>query len=515
MLCAIERKERMYYPLKVLEEQNKMFQKSKKEMELILSKFNNSPIKRMETAEAIRYGSAFSIATLFYDYESEADYDKKMRRLDKTVYEAQKLNNLFTNFDYISFINSNEMDSFIVDMLALQDSFGVIRDKEDANEFGSKISKLCEVHGFDDKRTYLASIITSILMRNDLLKSYNLADIRDYCSLYATIYKFMEDKQVFKIDNTFSEHMRKTDDKGFSVTIDEARHLPCKTFWLDVSEDESFYPVKGILVNVGDEKIMTCQFIHNEETGHEEYFTHYYQIGMEMDEQIENTILGSEGHFGYKSQDLEVNIKAEVFKEVLKEYGVEKEFTREKAQECLNEIINKYGNEKMDEVYDKVIQKMKEHESDIMEKSSIESTNSRFLNTKFALFIVKYMTVKEPDIIFSKPNREKVESPISLDQKIKPSSFAKNEMGVVFGNAFRKYEKKVADYILSLDSTDSSNDLSFETHRENRPHYVSAHYQHYHTKNGLILNWKEPYWTGIDKEDKDKFITIHKMSKEI
>lgn len=277
-----------------------------------------------------------------------------------------------------------------------------------------------------------------------------------------------KNKQVYKPDTEFCNALLKTE--NLKISKEMLMHLPCKHFYIDLSECDLFAPIKGIFVNVfildNCDKVAIDTFLMDKDLA---TYSSYDILDFKNEKEIEisqryyNSLSKNDRNSGdYITTD---------FREVASN------------QDCL------------------FIEKIIENKSNNFENSNL----NRFEASFFIYQLLTYMVSHEPQI---------EENPItkSTYRPTKPGTTIKNkfseiqihDVGIRFGKSFREQKKK------NHCSTIMTRHLE-QTRKSPIPHFRCAHWQGYWVGRGRtehIVKWIEPIFVGgVESND----IVIHKM----
>lgn len=266
-------------------------------------------------------------------------------------------------------------------------------------------------------------------------------------------------KQVYKPDVDFCNALLKTE--NLVLTKDMILHLPCKHFYIDLSDCNLFLPISGIFVNVfvleNSDKINLSFFL------------------------LSNDLTT------WSSYDV-LNFNEE------KEIKVSQKFMKELSRN----INGKYVEADYDYFFIEKLIKGKENQY-------IEGNLDRYEASFFVYQLLTYMVSHEPQIEDSQITKSTYKPPKSEAAiKNKFSEVQIREVGIRFGKSFRQQKKKYkCNTILTK-------------HLENKrkspiPHFRAAHWQGYWVGRGRtehIVKWIEPTFVGGEQSND---VVIHKI----
>jgi len=275
-------------------------------------------------------------------------------------------------------------------------------------------------------------------------------DIYDVC-LRPTLYqKWKSNKQVYKPDPDFIKALIRTE--NLKITKDTFKHLPCKHFYIDVSDCDIFLPVKGMFVNIFEieDKIMLVAYLVDESAFWSTYDILHFDIESEYEMNVSDLAkINPDGIYTYSDRDIFL-------------YG---------KQPIKNDGMNLDANESKFFIY-QLITYLTSHEPQFEESPITKST---------------YRPPKQGTVI-----------------KNKFSEIQMHDIGIRFGKSFREQQKK---YKCNTFLT---------RHLENKrkspiPHFRCAHWQGYWVGKGRtdhVVRWIEPIFVG-GGESND--VVIHKI----
>ncbi len=247
-------------------------------------------------------------------------------------------------------------------------------------------------------------------------------------------------KQVYKPDTDFADALLNT--KKLQMTRSMLKHLPCHTFYIDVSSCRQFGNICGILVHIQITE-EDCKFAMYLLSPNLVYFSFY--IGGRFDE---NGVVG-------------LNLD-ELAKED-PEYGYEIWHPRTISELQMQDI-----------------------------KAS-DYTLSRNSIHIFAMQMISYLTIDEPQLTESPLTKGTYRPrPAGSPVRNKWSEVKIEDVGIRYGTTFRKQVKEIAKIQNKQDGE--------KRHRKSPiPHFRAAHWQRYWVGEGrkeCRVNWLEPVFVG-------------------
>ena len=302
--------------------------------------------------------------------------------------------------------------------------------------------------------TCLFNVYGTMMKQIGLLNENNpkgaFCDIYDIC-LRPTIYqKWKRNKQVYKPDPDFIKALIRTE--NLKITKDTFKRLPCKHFYIDVSDCNIFLPVKGMFVNIFEieNKIMLVAYQVDESA----FWSTYDILNFDIESEYEMNVsdlskVNPDGTYTYSDYDIFLHGK----------------------QPIKNDGMNLDSNESKFFIY-QLITYLTSHEPQFEENPITKST---------------YRPPKQGAVI-----------------KNKFSEIQMHDIGIRFGKSFREQQKK---YKCNIYLT---------RHLENKrkspiPHFRCAHWQGYWVSKGrtdYVFKWIEPIFVGIGESND---VVIHKI----
>ena len=263
-------------------------------------------------------------------------------------------------------------------------------------------------------------------------------------------------KQVYKLDKDFVDALVGTE--KLTISRSALMHLPCNTFYLDVSECELLNPFHGAYINVNvSEETFSIDIImlRNDMM----YFSWYERGFFDANGLNEHALKTNMDDYSYT---------------FLANRGLEN------------------GN-----------------------RADFEKVGEKLPRQAFANLVEQilcYITSKEPDI---SPN------PVT-QTTYKPSPFVKNkfseikmdDVGVRYGTTLRLNKEKIKEELKRQEvEAETENVVSNTLRKKPRPYFKNAYWQRYHVGVGrseTILKWIEPQFVGFGELD----LVIHKVVDE-
>lgn len=268
-------------------------------------------------------------------------------------------------------------------------------------------------------------------------------EIRDLYLAPALLDVWGRNKQVYKPDSDFADALLHTE--KLQLTKSMIEHLPNQNFYIDLSKCKAFSPIVGAFVFVlpRTDSVNICIYLLSEEL----YYFSFYTGGI---------------------YDRDGVIKLDYSEMAGKDYEV---WTPEAI---------KTG------------------------KSSLNYHLDRKSASIFAIQMIAYLSVKEPDI-------EEDELSKKIYRKPAPGSAVKNrlsevqswDVGVRYGKSFREKVKKIKETPESASESEEKevNGAEQKKRKSPMPHFKCAHWQHFWVgkkSEGQTreLRWIEPYWVN-------------------
>ena len=308
----------------------------------------------------------------------------------------------------------------------------------------------------------MGKLLTCLMdMYGEMLKAMNLlnktnvnnphvilAELYDIILRPYILHNWKRNKQVYKIDGDFAQALLKTE--NICLSRDTFNHLPCKHFYVDVSEYIQFRPIQGIFVDIFNmqEEFAVCIYM----VSNEAFWSNYDFIG-----------------FNEKGE-AKINIE---------------DFAR-------NGLFDEF--------------KYCDYDTHLKGKS-VEKNINGLKPKEVAFFVyqlITYMTSHEPQVEESPLTKSTYRPPKQgATIKNKFSEIQMYDVGVRFGRAFKAQKKKYnCDTILTHHMA--------KARKSPIPHFRSAHWQTYWTGKGRttpIVKWKEPTFVNGEAQD----VVIHKV----
>ncbi len=300
------------------------------------------------------------------------------------------------------------------------------------------------------------TILAQVGMTVKEAKAQNMdiqAEFRDLYLAPVLIERWSKAKQVFKPDPEFADALLNTKKLEFSRSMLE--HLPCDSFYIDVSDCTQFQPIVGVFTFVnrtGDDVSFTMYLLTDELI----YFSFY--IGGTFDQQ------------GMLRLDLDSITDHD--------YNIHKpeiwapQYLRDAASRLDTSVFR-------------------------LSRKSIYI---------FAMQMICYLTIEEPDLLES-PLTKGTYRPAQPGSRVrnKWSEVKIEDVGVRYGTSFRKKYKEVHD-ALKLPSG--------KKRKSPIPHFRCAHWQHFWVGKGrkeCVIRWIEPsFVSGEGNTD----VVIHAVKEE-
>ena len=286
-----------------------------------------------------------------------------------------------------------------------------------------------------------------------------MTEIMDIIFMPYLLNIWRKSKQVYKPDADFCNALLKTE--NLIITKEMISHLPCKHFYIDLSNCDLFLPIAGIFVNVfiSDDLDKVCLaffLLSNDLTTWSSYDVLNFQ------------------------EDKEIKISQKFMKELSR--NINGEYVEADYDYFLIEkLITGKGNQ------------------------YIEGNLDRYEASFFVYQLLTYMVSHEPQIEDSPITKSTYRPPKNeASIKNKFSEVQIREVGIRFGKSFRQQKKKYnCNTILTK---------HLETRRKSPiPHFRCAHWQGYWVGRGRtehIVKWIEPIFVG--GEDSND-VVIHKI----
>lgn len=297
---------------------------------------------------------------------------------------------------------------------------------------------------------------------NSLVK---INEILDYIFMPYALNIWRINKQVYKPDGDFCNALLKTE--NLTLTKDMLIHLPCKHFYIDLSDCDIFLPIKGIFVNVfiyeDCNKIALSSFL------------------------LDNDLVT------WSSYDV-LNFDEE------KEIKISQKYMVELSNGANGDYIQsdfRLLNETSDCVF---VEQIIENKS-----NNQEGQLNRYETSFFVYQLLTYMVSHEPQIEENSITKSTYRPPKNQNViKNKFSEIQMHDIGVRFGKKFKEQKKK---YKCNTFLT-----KHLEHQRKSPiPHFRCAHWQGYWVGRGRtehIVKWIEPTFVG--GEDSND-VVIHKI----
>lgn len=256
-----------------------------------------------------------------------------------------------------------------------------------------------------------------------------------------------KNKQVYKPDKDFCQALLKTE--NLVLTKDTINHIPCKHFYVDVSECDLFSPVIGLFVDILDIEEDTIVI-------------NVRQLSPDM----------AWTNFDFFNFQNEPEVKMNMKKYIRDDYDY---------------VICDYDSELMG----KEIKKAKE---------SLTQDGVVF----FVYQLITYLTSHEPQFEESQITKSTYRPPKKgAVIKNKFSEIQMHDIGIRFGKSFREQKRKYHCTTILTKHLE-------EKRKSPIPHFRSAHWQSYWIGKGRterIVKWIEPIFVGGESND----VVIHKI----
>lgn len=277
-----------------------------------------------------------------------------------------------------------------------------------------------------------------------------------------------KNKQVYKPDADFADALLSTDIPD--IYEEQIDHLPCRRFYIDLSDCKGYDPIVGIFVSVdtvmenGNKCLYVTEYLLSDKL---DYFS-FYTGGIFKDGKI----------------SFPKNTKNDL---------------RSETQELSSYIVYS-GNKDVPISEREIIYKK--------EKDRVDTT-------LLGIQMLAYLTVSKPDIEEDQTTKKTYRKSSAVKNKF--SEVQRWEVGIRYGKAVRTQIQEAAkkaeeEKTYSLNSFPEDQDIPAKKRRSPVPHFRCAHWQHYRTGEGrknLELRWIEPIFVGFGDTAKD--VVIHKV----
>ena len=354
--------------------------------------------------------------------------------------------------DCVDEIESQDIFSY-VDLLSNQ-GFNIKNEEE-------YIDKLLRLHfarleKYEAKRlvTSLMTLYGEALEQMGVLKvgwedkgiQYVLVELYDIILRPYIMHHWKRNKQVYKPDKDFSMALLKTE--NLSITKEVFDHLPCKHFYIDVSDCNLFCPIEGVFVDLFEIDNGYSCVIH--QCSKEAFWSSYDFIDFDLSKQ--------------------------------KEFKVE-DYTKNNTEYSFCETDKNLSNKET-----------------IVKENGLNRDEASF----FVYQLITYLSSHEPQFEESSITKSTYRPPKTGNIKNKFSEIQMHDIGIKFGKSFREQKRKYKC------NTILTKHLEYKR-KSPIPHFRSAHWQRYWVGKGRtkqITKWIEPIFVG-GGESSD--VTIHKM----
>ena len=286
-----------------------------------------------------------------------------------------------------------------------------------------------------------------------------MTEIMDIIFMPYLLNIWRKSKQVYKPDADFCNALLKTE--NLILTKDMLMHLPCKHFYIDLSNCDLFLPIAGIFVNV---------FVKEESN---KVCLSFFLLSNDCTTWSSYDILNF-------NEEKEIRISQKFMKEMSR--NINGEYVEADYDYFfIEKLINGKGNQYVDGNLD------------------------RYEASFFVYQLLTYMVSHEPQIEDSPITKSTYRPPKSESAiKNKFSEVQIREVGIRFGKSFRQQKKKYNCNTILTKHLESKRKSPI-------PHFRSAHWQGYWVGKGRvnhIVKWIEPTFVG--GEDSND-VVIHKI----
>ncbi len=286
-----------------------------------------------------------------------------------------------------------------------------------------------------------------------------MTEIMDIIFMPYLLNIWRKSKQVYKPDADFCTALLKTE--NLVLTKDMILHLPCKHFYIDLSDCDLFLPISGIVVNVfileNSDKVCLSFFL------------------------LSNDLTT------WSSYDI-LNFNDE------KEIKISQKFMKELSRN----INGEYVEADYDYFFLEKLISGKENQY-------IEGNLDRYEASFFVYQLLTYMVSHEPQIEDSPITKSTYRPPKSEAAiKNKFSEVQIREVGIKFGKSFRQQKKKYNCTTILTKHLEKKRKSPI-------PHFRCAHWQGYWIGRGRtehIVKWIEPIFVGGEQSND---VVIHKI----
>lgn len=274
-----------------------------------------------------------------------------------------------------------------------------------------------------------------------------------------------KNKQVYKPDNEFCNALLKTE--NLKLTRDMMLHLPCKHFYVDLSNCELFYPIQGIFVNV---------FLY-EDT--DKVSLTFYLIDKDLVTWSSYDVLNFD-------KEKEISISQKYYKGCQGENNGDYILTDYKEIGCSEDcaFVEKIISNKSEGITDKL---------------------DRYEASFFIYQLLTYMVSYEPQIEESPTTKSTYRPPKpGATIKNKFSEIQIHDVGIRFGKSFREQKKRNSCTTILTKHLE-------QTRKSPIPHFRAAHWQGYWVGRGRtehVVKWIEPIFVGGEQSND---VVIHKI----
>lgn len=273
-------------------------------------------------------------------------------------------------------------------------------------------------------------------------------------------------KQVYKPDNEFCNVLLKTE--NLKLTRDMMIHLPCKHFYVDLSNCDLFYPIEGIFVNV---------FVY-EDTN--KVALTFYLID-------KNLVTWSSYDVLNFDDEKEISISQKYYKS----------FQGENNGDYIATDYKEIGFNDDYAFVEKIITNRSEGITDKLD---------RYEASFFIYQLLTYMVSYEPQIEESSITKSTYRPPKpGATIKNKFSEIQIHDVGIRFGKSFREQKKRNSCTTILTKHLE-------QTRKSPIPHFRAVHWQGYWVGCGRtehIVKWIEPIFIGGKNEAQD--VVIHEI----
>lgn len=266
--------------------------------------------------------------------------------------------------------------------------------------------------------------------------------------------RWAKNKQVYKLDADFADALLHT--KNLEITKSQIEHLPCKSFYIDLSACKGYEPIVGIFVFVED--------------------TEY---GMNLAEYL---LTDDKVYFSFYVG------------------GIYKDGMVKLERSRINDVHD----------YEVYVPNLPQYEN--KENIVYDSKKDRKSTTLLGIQLLSYLSSKEPDIYESPVTKKTYRKNKVVKNKF--SEIQQWDIGIRYGSRIRTTLKEQLIKEAGKDTAGQENKKTVQqTRKAPIPHYRCAHWQHYWTGVGrkvCEVRWIEPVFVGFgDKNKVAKDVTIH------